>query len=76
MKLQNIIYKIYKKTAMHTIEPFWHWRDIYCAENDKLSPFYKREYSEFEFSTTIYNYYIHPQWDDFGSETLYIKIRK
>ena len=21
-----------------------------------------------------YNYYIHPQWDDFGSKTLYIKI--
>lgn len=44
------------------------------AEKDKLSPFYEREYNEFEFSKTIYNYYIHPQWDEFGSPTLYLKI--
>lgn len=44
------------------------------AEQDELSPFYGREYSEFEYSNTIYNYYIHPQWDDFGSNTLYLKI--
>jgi len=24
--------------------------------------------------TVIYNYYIHLQWDEFGSETLYLKI--
>lgn len=59
---------------MHTIEPFFNWRDLYTAEEDKLSPFYEREYSEFEFSKTIYNYYIHPQWDEFGSPTLYLKI--
>ncbi|MFN9958788.1 MAG: hypothetical protein ACK55I_37330, partial [bacterium] len=28
----------------------------------------------FEYSNTVYNYYIHPQWDEFGSTTLYIKI--
>jgi hypothetical protein len=39
-----------------------------------LSPFYGKEYSEFEFSETIYNFYIHPQWDFFGSPTLYLKI--
>lgn len=44
------------------------------AEQDELSPFYGREYSEFEYTNTIYNYYIHPQWDDFGSNTLYLKI--
>ncbi len=59
---------------MHTIEPFYNWRHIYVSEEDKLSPFYRREYSEFEFSQTVYNYYIHPQWDDFGSRTLYLKI--
>lgn len=59
---------------MHTIEPFYQWREIYQAEQDPLSPFYGREYSEFEFSNTIYNYYIHPQWDDIGSPTLFIKI--
>ena len=29
--------------------------------------------SEFEYSNTVYNYYIHPQWDDIGSGTLYMK---
>lgn len=47
---------------------------MYSAEDDELSPFFKRVYSEFEFSNTIYNFYIHPQWDDIGSRTLYIKI--
>lgn len=59
---------------MHTLEPHYKWRLEYIASEDKHSPFYGRIYSEFEFSTKIYNYYIHPQWDDFGSETLYVKI--
>jgi hypothetical protein len=59
---------------MHEIEPFFNWRHIYIAEEDKRSPFYGRTYSEFEFSQTVYNYFIHPQWDDFGSRTLYLKI--
>lgn len=46
----------------------------YIAAEDPRSPFYDREYSEFEFSDTIYNYYIHPQWDNIGSPTLFIKI--
>jgi hypothetical protein len=59
---------------MHNIEPFYNWRYIYVSEEDEHSPFYGRTYSEFEFSQTIYNYYIHPQWDYFGSKTLYLKI--
>ena len=59
---------------MHSIEPFFNWRHIYISEEDERSPFFGREYSEFEFTNTIYNYVIHPQWDDFGSSTLYIKI--
>lgn len=59
---------------MHYIEPFYNWRHIYIAEEDPKSPFFGNIYSEFTFSQTIYNYYIHPQWDDFGSKTLYIKI--
>ena len=47
---------------------------MYAAEEDERSPFYGRSYSEFEFSQTVYNYYIHPQWDEFGSRTLYMKI--
>ncbi|HEX5026651.1 MAG TPA: hypothetical protein VFV68_15330 [Agriterribacter sp.] len=59
---------------MHDIEPFYNWRHLYVSEEDPRSPFYGREYSEFVFSQTIYNYYIHPQWDEFGSRTLYMKI--
>lgn len=58
---------------MHEIEPFFNWRHLYIAEEDENSPFYGREYSEFEYSNTVYNYYIHPQWDEFGSRTLYMK---
>ena len=59
---------------MHEIEPFYRWRDLYVADEDELSPFFGIEHSEFEFLNTIYNYYIHPQWDQFGSSTLYLKI--
>jgi hypothetical protein len=59
---------------MHTIEPYYNWRHIYISEEDTLSPFYLNEYSEFEFSDKIYNHYIHPQWDNIGSPTLFIKI--
>ena len=59
---------------MHDIEPFFNWRHLYTAEEDPKSPFYGRTYSEFEYSQTVYNYYIHPQWDEFGSRTLYLKV--
>lgn len=59
---------------MHSLEPYWRWRDLYTAEDDDRSPFYGRVYSEFEYTNTIYNYYIHPQWDEIGSPTLFIKI--
>jgi hypothetical protein len=59
---------------MHDIEPFYNWRHIYVSEEDERSPFYGREHSEFEYSQTVYNYYIHPQWDEFGSRTLYLKV--
>ncbi|PWT71131.1 MAG: hypothetical protein C5B59_18715 [Bacteroidetes bacterium] len=59
---------------MHDIEPFYNWRHLYVSEEDERSPFFGRLYSEFEFSHTIYNYYIHPQWDEFGSRTLYMKV--
>jgi hypothetical protein len=59
---------------MHNLEPFYNWRHIYTSEEDEQSPFFGRVYSEFEFSHTVYNYYIHPQWDDFGSRTLYLKV--
>ena len=59
---------------MHEIEPFYNWRDYYVAANDYRSPFHGREYNEFAFTNKVYNYVIHPQWDDFGSNTLYLKV--
>ncbi|MXV51039.1 hypothetical protein GS399_08665 [Pedobacter sp. HMF7647] len=59
---------------MHEIEPYYRWRDDYIASEDERSPFYNTEYSEFEFDKQIYNYFIHPQWDTFGSSTLYLKV--
>jgi len=59
---------------MHQVEPYYNWRGYYIASEDPSSPFYQREYSEFEFKNSIYNFYIHPQWDTIGSSTLFIKI--
>jgi hypothetical protein len=59
---------------MQDIEPYYRWRELYIASEDERSPFFGTVYSEFEYSNTVYNYYIHPQWDDFGSNTLYVKI--
>ena len=59
---------------MHEIEPFYNWRHLYIAAEDPQSPFYGRDYNEFEYTNHIYNFVIHPQWDDMGSETLYIKV--
>ncbi len=59
---------------MHDLEPHYAWLNQYSASKDSKSPFYGREYSEFYFEHTVYNHLIHPQWDQFGSNTLYIKI--
>lgn len=59
---------------MHSIEPFFLWRDQYNSALDERSPFYGREYSEMYFTNKIYNHLIHPQWDEFGSDTLFLKI--
>ena len=59
---------------MHDIEPHYKWRDSYVASEDEQSPFYGRVYDEFKFTKKVYNYFIHPQWDEFGSATLYMKI--
>ena len=58
---------------MHDIEPHFGWRDRYRAEADDYSPFFGRVYSEFGYSNRVYNYLLHPQWDEFGAETLYLK---
>jgi len=59
---------------LHEIEPYYSWRDDYIAAEDERSPFYGVIYSEFEFDKKIYNFLLHPQWDEFGSQTLYLKV--
>ena len=59
---------------MHTIEPFYNWLDNYSASEDPRSPLYGAENSLMQYTNTIYGYYIHPQWDDMESETLFLKI--
>lgn len=59
---------------MHDIEPYYNWLHIYNASEDVRSPFYDRVHSEFYFEHAVYNYLIHPQWDEFGSQTLYLKV--
>ena len=59
---------------MHTLEPYFNWRNLYVASEDKRSPFYGKEYSELRYTEQIYNHLIHPQWDNIGSTTLFAKI--
>jgi hypothetical protein len=59
---------------MHELEPYYDWRNLYAAEDDERSPFYGRQYSEFSYTDHIYDHYIHPQWDNIGSSTLFIKL--
>jgi hypothetical protein len=59
---------------MHEIEPFYNWEKLYMASEDPLSPFHGRTYNMNQYTNDIYGYYIHPLWDDIGSETLYCKI--
>lgn len=59
---------------MHTIEPYYNWRHLYIASEDELSPFYGRFNSEVYFTDTIYDFVIHPQWDNIGCETLFLKV--
>ena len=59
---------------MHLIEPHYNWRHYYIASEDEYSPFYGRVNSEFEFEYAVYDHLIHPQWDAFGSNTLYMKL--
>ena len=59
---------------MQEIEPYYNWEKHYVASHDERSPFYGRTYNLDYYENAIYGYYIHPLWDDIGSETLYVKI--
>lgn len=59
---------------MHDIEPFYKWNELYESSLDVNSPYYGKEYDGSRYSNHVYNYYIHPLWDEIGSETLFVKI--
>lgn len=59
---------------MHDIEPFYNWQDLYNSSEDERSPFFNSFHDEFNYRNKVYNYYIHPLWDEIGSETLYAKL--
>ena len=59
---------------MQDIEPHYRWENLYVASRDERSPFYERLYNLDYYENSIYGYYIHPMWDEIGSETLYCKI--
>ncbi len=58
---------------MHTIEPYHSWQKYYRADRDVRSPFFGREYGQ-TYVNDVYGYFIDPEWDEFGSETLYCKL--
>jgi hypothetical protein len=59
---------------MQDISPFTKWTELYSPEKDPNSPFFGRKYHPTLCRNAVYNYYIHPLWDEFGSSTLYMKI--
>ena len=59
---------------MHDLEPFDRWTAQYSAALDPRSPYYGTKYHPTLCTHTIYNYYIHPQWDTIESSTLYVKV--
>ncbi len=59
---------------MHTLEPHYNWRNLYIASEDPRSPFFGYQNSELYFTDQIYDFLIHPQWDNIESETLFLKV--
>jgi hypothetical protein len=59
---------------MQNIEPFARWEKLYKSSEDSKSLFFREVHDEFLCRNTIYNHYIHPKWDEFGSKTLYLKL--
>lgn len=58
---------------MHELEPFYNWEKYYNPYKDKQSPFFRRTPLN-SYENVIYDHYIHPDWDEIGSETLYLKL--
>jgi hypothetical protein len=59
---------------MHEIQPHYRWRDEYAAEEDPQSPLYEDAPKRRTFVPRLYNFVLNPEWDEFGSSTLYLKV--
>ena len=59
---------------LHYIEPFYGWLEIYGHDKDPHSPFHEVEHNLFYFDRSVNNIPAHPLWDNFGSESLLLKI--
>lgn len=56
---------------MQDIKPFHRWEDHYLPYQDTKSPFFGKQKLT---PKIIYNFVLNPLWEDFGSNTLYLKI--
>ena len=59
---------------LRDIEPFYGWLPLYDPKQDERSPFYEIEHNLFYFDRSINHIPAHPLWEDFGSESLLLKI--
>jgi hypothetical protein len=59
---------------LRDIEPFFGWLALYSHEHDERSPFHDVEHNLFYYDRSINHIPAHPLWDDFGSESLLLKI--
>lgn len=59
---------------MHDLEPHSLWQEKYTPYEDSRSPFFDSKPDDSYYRNKIYNYLIHPAWDEFGSSTLYMKL--
>ncbi|MEM6260878.1 MAG: hypothetical protein AAGI38_00110 [Bacteroidota bacterium] len=60
--------------ALHDIEPFFGWLNLYSHEIDPNSPFYQVEHNQFYYDRSMNRIPVHPLWDFIGSESLLVKI--
>lgn len=61
-------------SELRDIEPFYGWLELYSHERDDRSPFHRVEHNQFYYDRSINDIPAHPLWDDFGSESLLLKI--
>ncbi|TAE49693.1 MAG: hypothetical protein EAZ89_13855 [Bacteroidetes bacterium] len=62
------------QSELRDIEPFYGWLELYSHETDELSPFHEVQHNLFYYDRSMNHIPAHPLWDDFGSESLLVKI--